>query len=701
MSASKTIDMSSARRARKSAFSCEPCRKRKVKCDGVAPACGRCRSRGVECVYGLPPTLEYTKRLERRLAELEAALLSSSTAVQHSDPIQGQQPSVHSAYHTPPGATHSDPQFSNRSTPAGHGLNLSSVVASPLSHAKPETHLSPRLDDLKVEENGRVSFHGPTSFFQLPRNRDDPDRRSPSIPETDTNGGRERLINDAWKARAFEQLANLPEPMKTLLNNHWTWIQPLFNFVYRPAFTRDMSSNGPYYSDGLLNAILAHSVRWCAADPHTQRLLDQYDGGKQFFRYAVSSVFRSVQQGNGTVPDVQALLLLSAQEAGRGNRTQAWLYSGMAIRLVEDMGINIDGRRFAMSAHFSSEDLEIRNRLFWSCYSWEKLLCLYFGRSPTIQQTPASPPQMLMDDSGEVEIWSPAGLGVTDYAGYPPHQAHSTSAFMSMCSLSEILNRVLQQLYNPTRKVNEDEASLYIREEASSLHSWMSALPPFLYIDTKTPPQYCPPSHIATLNFVFHIVTILLHRPMLYMRRSDRERPNAGTEHTAECMSSAISIVRLFELYRETFGDGHVVLIIGYSLYMAVSVFLLEAQASKEGSLAPSTLSHLHFCVQALERVKVSSPVINAALRLIYEEMNKLRLDFNIDPSIMGHTVPSTNMNPSNSPGGQSLPMPASGDWAAADIFVPDASLLPAQWGDYLDINPIHTGYMDAQGFAI
>jgi hypothetical protein len=69
-------------------------------------------------------------------------------------------------------------------------------------------------------------------------------------------GRKERLINNAWRERAFEQLAAMPvgglsvlrenkahygfrqEPFQYLLDSHWCWIQPLFNFVYRPAFTR-------------------------------------------------------------------------------------------------------------------------------------------------------------------------------------------------------------------------------------------------------------------------------------------------------------------------------------------------------------------------------------------------------------------------------------------------------------------------------
>jgi hypothetical protein len=108
------------------------------------------------------------------------------------------------------------------------------------------------FDGLNVENDGRVSFHGPTSLFQLP---------SGVVGETastshyeELEGRKERLVNSAWRERAFEQMAAMPvcvlvdfrdvdantlqEPFQYLLDSHWCWIQPLWNFVYRPAFTR-------------------------------------------------------------------------------------------------------------------------------------------------------------------------------------------------------------------------------------------------------------------------------------------------------------------------------------------------------------------------------------------------------------------------------------------------------------------------------
>jgi Fungal specific transcription factor domain len=158
-----------------------------------------------------------------------------------------------------------------------------------------------------------------------------------------------------------------------------------------------MKTEGPYYSPVLMNAMMSHSIRWCKANPTISPLLEPFDGGRQFFDSAVTAIFDDLRQGHSKITTIQTLLLLSAQECGRGNRTQAWLYCGMAIRLVEDMGLGIDGRRYAGSAQLTDEDIEIRNRLYWSTFLWEKILCLYFGRAPVLHNSSVSPPKVICE----------------------------------------------------------------------------------------------------------------------------------------------------------------------------------------------------------------------------------------------------------------------------------------------------------------
>lgn len=138
-------------------------------------------------------------------------------------------------------------------------------------------------------------------------------------------------------------------------------------------------------------------MRWCKHEPGVAEQLHSLENSEYFFEQATQGVLASISQGKCPIPIIQALLLLSAQHCGRGNVTQSWLYSGIAFRLLEDSGITVDYQKYAKSSglEFSDEDYEIRNRLFWSCYFWDKMLALYFGRAPILQDTPVSPPKIL------------------------------------------------------------------------------------------------------------------------------------------------------------------------------------------------------------------------------------------------------------------------------------------------------------------
>lgn len=261
---------------------------------------------------------------------------------------------------------------------------------------------------------------------------------------------------------------------------------------------------GPYYSHTLLNAILSHSARWCKNNKEIQQLLEPYDNGALFSRQARSLVFSEISTGHPKVPTIQTLLLLSAQECSAGNRTQAWLYTGMAFRLVEDMGITFTTGGSQSDLDLNDEDVEIRQRLFWSCYFWDKVISLYLGRTPMLQHSGMSPDQIicqcspclkqcygrrsknvlnilgestwfnnvcvsLVDDSAEHDLWSPHGITYPEGSEYPPTMAHSITCFRWMCSLSIILNQILIHIYDPTRPHTVAEVRACLQSEEQSL----------------------------------------------------------------------------------------------------------------------------------------------------------------------------------------------------------------------------------------
>ncbi|KAI5467521.1 fungal-specific transcription factor domain-containing protein [Mariannaea sp. PMI_226] len=591
--------MSSVKATKKSAFSCEPCRRRKVKCGGEQPICNRCAARKDDCIYKLNPTLSYTQRLEERIKELEDQLSAAKSA----------PPSISASTHSSPGVFNGS-DHRNSAHADEHAMTRSFM-------------------GLKIDDKGGITYHGPTSLFHLPSDREAPQEL---LSQVDTDAHRrERLVTNAWHQRAMENLSDIPEPFQYLLNVHWCWIQPLFNFIYRPAFTRDMQSMGPYYSHTLLNAVLSHSIRWGKSDPSTKQLLDQsYDGGAVFAKHARSMLFDELSRGVSSIPTVQTLLLLSAQECGHGNTTQAWVYSGLAFRLIDHLGICVDGQRYPGSVHFSDEEVEIRHRLFWSCYFWDKMISLYLGRSPSLQHSLVSPPQIIMDDSAENELWVPFDSPHGADWKYPPATAHSTSCFMSTCRLSVIFNEILIHMYDPLLQNTEAEMLECLQYQDPALKQWWDQLAPHLKIDPVNLPALAPPSHIVTMNALYHTFRILLFRPMLSRQvHPEEEGPHPMQNHLVECVTSATSIIAIFDLFCRTFTINHCVLSLSYSVYIAATIFLLQVQASPDDQQA---LRKLGFCIQALHQAKFVNPVISNALSLITREVSRLGINLSIPP---------------------------------------------------------------------
>ncbi|KAI5301265.1 hypothetical protein KEM55_007206 [Ascosphaera atra] len=180
-------------------------------------------------VDDVAPTLSYTKTLEARIAELEATLEKLQNPAEQScqidrDAKDGKQ-------------TSSDEIVQSASTAAASTKAMRHKPAG-------SKDLARDIEGLRIED-GRISYHGPTSLFQLPSGMTK-EQLKEAQSTLGLDGRRERLVNSAWRERAFEQLSTIPEPFQYLLDSHWCWIQPLFNFVYRPAFTQ------------ILNQIITH-----------------------------------------------------------------------------------------------------------------------------------------------------------------------------------------------------------------------------------------------------------------------------------------------------------------------------------------------------------------------------------------------------------------------------------------------------------
>lgn len=124
--------------------------------------------------------MSYTQRLEERIKELEHQLASSA-----SSPVFASS----SSRPSPP-------------APDGHD--------GPWKRPSDQQLLARSFHGLKIDEKGGITYHGTTSFFNLPSDRGPSaftDQLAP--PATDVQR-RERLVNNAWQQRALENMSKIP-----------------------------------------------------------------------------------------------------------------------------------------------------------------------------------------------------------------------------------------------------------------------------------------------------------------------------------------------------------------------------------------------------------------------------------------------------------------------------------------------------------
>jgi hypothetical protein len=149
-----------------------------------------------------------------------------------------------------------------------------------------------------------------------------------------------------------------------LLSLHWNRQHHSFLITYRPAFMRDMACNGPYFSKLLLNAIYFGAAKF---SPRLEVRKDPNDVRTAGWKYRER--VRELLGGAldcSDITTIQALLVMTNSLFALGDeRSAAWLYAGLAFRMLTDLGMHVD---LTSTQRFSDEDLEIRRRTFWGAF---------------------------------------------------------------------------------------------------------------------------------------------------------------------------------------------------------------------------------------------------------------------------------------------------------------------------------------------
>jgi hypothetical protein len=552
------------------------------------------------------PTLARIKELEQERSTLVSFIqqLKAATPEQR-DALLASTPA--DTEHLNPAILEYD-QDQNES-PAGHGLT--SFPAPRLGSE--DFDLNSEDEDIdvapfvSVDESGKPGNFGPSSALHVSNQGE---KLSHQVPDQTFEHRRNTLIANAALQRQSEHYLTLSadigdaptEIALHLLNVHWTRQHHTFLLTYRPAIIRDLQQNGPHCSILLLNAIFACSNKFSSFANEDNR----------FFLRCENLLTEKALITKPTIPTLVSLLLLGSTCIARGETSKGWLFTGYALRMVYDLGLNIDPRETTDSA----EEIEIRRRVFWGAYICDKLQSLYLGRPVAINTRDYRVSQELLDIFEEKEM----------FISSAPHPSpiYSVSTFQQLCLLSKIMAMIINRFY--VVGASFSNACSNLQQVENALAKWKQCLPQHLdFVPPDESPRSYPAPNVMILHATYHSLVILLHRPFIsdgHLRASTM--PHHSWE---ECTAAARMISCIAASYQTAYSLLKAPYILSYAIYVASTIHVRNAAGDIGGIIEHKSLliSNLEYLGQMCQ----TNPGVNRPLSIIKQltTVNNIDLD--------------------------------------------------------------------------
>ncbi|PVI06865.1 hypothetical protein DM02DRAFT_649211 [Periconia macrospinosa] len=491
----------------------------------------------------------------------------------------------------------------SKSPPLEHSSRSRVATAPPptpppvAQHHETSTATPQSVSRIVVAANGSSSYHGRTStlFDETAHDRGAVEARA-QMPEEWIEKG---LVAEAARQRQLEEVSFRqgkldfdgvePELGMHLLSLHWNRQHHSFLITYRPAFMRDMACGGPYFSKLLLNAIYFGAAKFSPRH-EVRRVADDVRTAGWQFRQRVRDLLGEALD-RSEVTTIQALLVMTNSLFALGDeRSAAWLYAGLAFRMIVDLGMHVDTVDLIHTRKFTDEDYEIRRRVFWAAFVVDKVQSLYQGRPVSIKESDTFVPIKFLDTYEELEHWAPFAYSSQSSAAYVGFPAYSISTFRCLCKLSVILSDILSTIYTErTSDSNPGDLSSKLEGIHLKLTSWHALLPDHLVVDLGKP-QLTPPPHVLSLHAMYNVLMILLHRPFVADGHLYNTSRSISVNSFMACATAADQIVQLLRAYDKAFSVRRAPYLISYATYVAATIHARIAAKRGPGSHAHNSL---------------------------------------------------------------------------------------------------------------
>ncbi|KAI0113096.1 fungal-specific transcription factor domain-containing protein [Daldinia grandis] len=421
-------------------LSCKRCQHRKIRCSRTHP-CGNCSAANARCEFRdndfkrPPVSREYATALESRVAMLEGVLARLKNA------------------------THEE-----RNTILGDVIFHDHMVSfeSPLTNQEEDLSGSMAKASMQETTEGSMIYHGPTSIFTGVE-------ENPGVINTPTT-----------TSLSYESVEYYHNPMIRLcLALFFYWQYSQFMFIDRECFVQEFDrdpinsefcSPSLIYAASALGALMSH-------DADTRALASKFVG------YAEDIL---VRQGLvvPTITSVQALLCCAYYEVGKGNLSKGWMYSGMAFRMGQDLGLQRDPALWGRPAQSTAVyffDEEFRRRIYWGCFLSDKIFSLFLGRPTFMHENDADvdTSEPLPHDPPIWDDWLQSH-NMSSLKTVRPAGPKLTLLFNQQVDLGRIIHDILSNVFSPKGKgftKSKRWTTTVLQQLNARLLSWHEALP--------------------------------------------------------------------------------------------------------------------------------------------------------------------------------------------------------------------------------
>ncbi|RMZ03947.1 hypothetical protein D0864_02851 [Hortaea werneckii] len=481
-----------------------------------------------------------------------------------------------------------------------------------------------------------------------------------------------------------------PELGMHLLNLHWNRQHHSFLITYRPAFMRDMACQGPYFSKILLNAIYYGASKF---SPRLELRKDPNDvrtAGWRFRERVRDLLGKAMDRSEITT--IQALLQMTNSLFALGDeQSAAWLYAGVAFRMVIDLGLHVDATLMPRHRALSEEDLEIRRLL-------DKIQSLYQGRPATLQHAACQVPIAFNDTYEELEHWLPfAYTSTPSYTGSP---AYSVSTFTELCKLCIILNSVLDKVYR--EKASDEQPSRLVDDLhslESELETWSNNLPPHLVFNAQhsEPTSTTPPPHVLSLAAMKNVLRVLLHRPFVSDGHLNSIAPDIAKGSFTACATAATEIVSIVRVYDKVFSIRRAPYLMSYATYLAATIHVRIAAKRTSSSEAHRCL---RTCLWVFEQNSETNYAVRKATRVIEGLMKRMQVSVSQDERHHSAQATSWTQQPAETTpsSGDLLAQPTLAHLDGSPSLTQEPTFVQGTFAQDLDIDAIIESFISGQG---